>query len=129
MPQPAIPGQPGCEHAPDGRLVGPRIQRALLRVRAEHVGELGFRRAGTNGDREVGRLVGDDTRGCVHCDGIGTRRIPDFPVRAPAYRDHRFRAAHGLGQLVDGGGDGHQIHAPSGTRCISPQRLPLGSTF
>ena len=60
-----------------------------------------------------------DTGRGPHLPGLGEHRATDVPLRAPADAGHRSRRADLLGE-------GRQIHAPAGTCCTSPHRLPRG---
>ena len=106
------------------------FERALLRVRAEHLGELGLRGAGTDRDREVGRLVRDDARRArvprSRPHGAGSRPPGACHLR-PRRRRPRARTVSASSSTVVV--TAIRSTRPSGTRCISPQRLPLGSTF
>ncbi len=82
---------------------------------ASSVGERGAR---ADRDRHVGRFVREHPGRRAHLDRADRRRSADLPLRARADRGddgRRCASAH--------------IHAPAGTCCSSPHRLPRGSTF
>ena len=58
VPEPPWPESPAASTPPTVAVGIARIERALLAVLAEHRGELGHRRAGADGDRQVGGVVG-----------------------------------------------------------------------
>ena len=123
-----MPRQAGGQEAADGRVGVAGIERALLPFLGQHRGELAARGAGADGDGEVGGVVGDDAGRRAHeRDVVAGRRGPThLPVGAAADRRDDPRPGDRGAQLLDVGERGHQIHAPSGTRCSSPQRLPRG---
>ena len=55
-----MPESPHATIAADGRRRIARVERALLAVLGERGVELGERRAGADGDRQVGGLVAHD---------------------------------------------------------------------
>ena len=82
---------------------------------------------GTDGDGEVGGVVGDDAGRRVHQRDVvaGRRRATHLPVGPATDRgDDRGAGRRRRAASSSVGDRGHQIHAPSGTRCSSPQRLP-----
>ena len=122
---------PEAANAREARREGPadgggriaRVQRTLLAVLGEHRRQLGARRPGAHGRGHVGRLERDDARGDPD-PGRVRDRAADPDVGARADRHDGLRRRDRARDLAPGRGDGHQIHAPSGTRAISPQRLP-----
>src|SRR5262249_33533773 len=128
--QAPVPGQPGGEDAADGRVRRAGGEGAFLSRPAPSRGQLGHGRAGAGGDSQLGRIASQDARGGAHLDAPG-RRVADLPLGAGTDGHDGVRSVDRLAQLVElvESGRRRHTHAPSGTRCVSPHRLPRGRIF